>query len=80
MEMIDIDLACKSELDSLKTAICDLPELGDEYVHQAYGVFALWCRLKGWSDIENNQVKAMREYMFDVARFCEAMQKKALGT
>lgn len=78
MEMINIDLACKAELESLKIAICDIPELGNEYGCQAYGVFGLWCRLRGWTDTENNEVKAMREYMLGIARFGEAMEKKAV--
>jgi len=79
MEMINVDLACKAELEYLKTAICDFPEQGEEFANQAFGVFGLWCRLHGWCETENTEVKAMREYLDGIIRFGEAMQKKTLG-
>lgn len=78
--MIDIDLACKAEIEQLKIAICDFPECGKDYGAQAFGVFRLWMRLAGYlDDDENTAIKEMREYAEGVGRFGALMQKKAIG-
>lgn len=60
--MIDIDLACKAEIDELITAAIDFPEQMDDYGSQAFGVFRLWYRLSGYVDEENSSIAAMRRY------------------
>lgn len=76
--MIDIDQACKAEIEALKLASCDLPECGEEFGDQAFGAFRLWMRLAGYLPHEDNEtIAAMREYAEGARRFGAAMQRKA---
>lgn len=66
--MIDIDLACKAEIDELITAAIDQPECWDDFGSQAFGVFRLWYRLSGFVDEENGTIAAMRRYAESIWR------------
>lgn len=58
-----IDMATKQEVDKLRTASIDIPELKDEYINQGFGIFALWMNLSGYlDDDENSTIAAMRDY------------------
>lgn len=60
--MIDIDRACKAEIDELITAAIDFPEYWEDLGSQSFGVFRLWYRLAGYVDEENETIASMRRY------------------
>ena len=60
--MIDIDRACKAEIDELITAAIDFPEQWEDFGSQSFGVFRLWYRLAGYVDEENETIASMRRY------------------
>ena len=66
--MIDIDLACKAEIDELIKASIDFPEEWEDCGSQAFGVFRLWYRLAGYVDEENATIAAMRNYAMSIWR------------
>ena len=76
--MKDADQAFIECCRAIKESIVQIPESGDEYASQAWGVFSMWMAVSGylpWD--ENDTISANRYYVEGIQRFGAAAQEKA---
>lgn len=61
-----LKIAVAEEIQELKEAAMQLPELADEYINQGWGVFRMWMNLSGYkADDENEEIAKMRDFCTD---------------
>lgn len=77
-KMKDADQAFYECCRSIKDSIVQIPEFGEEYASEAWGVFSMWMAMSGYlPHDENDTIAANRDYVEGIQRFGAAMQKKA---